>query len=706
MTFGRYLLGLLTAVVALAPVVVGATALRRRLLPRWSGPPAWVANVLIGLSMFVCVSELLGVAGLYRTVPIVAALAATGLAAWWFGSGSRDSDMTGTHDRMERDESAANRLGRGAAWAALVGTAVLVAEWSAWTVASFHHGIESIDSRWYHLPAAARFVQDGSITSVHYFDNDPLTAFYPVTSELLHGFGMMVLGNDLASPVMNLGWLALALLASWCIGRPFGVAPVTMLGVIVFLATPGIVTTQPGAALTDVVGLALLLSTVAILVNAERIGQWATPEVFVAALAAGLAIGTKYTFIPAAGALTLGVIAIARRGSRVRTGAAWLGGLSLTGALWYLRNLVVVGNPIPALELEIGPLALPSPPFEVATNSVSEYVLDAEVWDRYFVPGLGQAFGLAWWALLGLSFAGLVLALVSGPGRLQRMLALVGIAAAVTYVFQPQSLGVFDVPIWFQFNLRYGAPALILGLVLLPLVPRFRRGRWAWSLIGGFGLVLAATQLDPAVWPTELREGPIEEPVRRIDAVGGLVIGVLFLVVGAAVLVWRRTERPRSRRLLTTGTVVTVVALVIAGFAVQDAYLDRRYLDTSPAPKQYAWARDVSDARIAIVGNFLQYPFYGNDLSNHVEYVGRRGANGAFSEFEHCEGWRRALNRGDYDYVVVAPAPEVETEAPPALAWTETDPATSVVVRDGSAALFRIEGTLDPQRCRGVERIR
>ena len=142
-------------------------------------------------------------------------------------------------------------------------------EWCTKTVAAYHHGILSTDSLWYHMPFAARFVQDGSITSLHYVDSEPVTVFFPASSELFHSFGMLVMGNDLLSPLLNMLWLGLALLASWCIGKPFGVAPIAVAGSAVLFATPGLVGTQPGGAYDDVVGLALLLSSVALLVNSR-----------------------------------------------------------------------------------------------------------------------------------------------------------------------------------------------------------------------------------------------------------------------------------------------------------------------------------------------------------------------------------------------------------------------------------------------------
>ena len=41
------------------------------------------------------------------------------------------------------------------------------------------------------------------------------------------------------------------------------------------------------------------------------------------------------------------VIAIARRGRRLVTAGVWIAGVALTGGLWFLRNLVEVGSPLP-----------------------------------------------------------------------------------------------------------------------------------------------------------------------------------------------------------------------------------------------------------------------------------------------------------------------------------------------------------------------
>src|SRR5262249_54580029 len=129
-------------------------------------------------------------------------------------------------------------LGRGGRWFALAVTAVASGPWLARTVRATRFGMGTVDTLWYHLPAAARFVQDGRVYGLQTFEGHTTTYFYPQDSALLHGFGFSAFNSDLLSPLLNIGWFALALLAGWCIGRPRGVAPVSMAGVAVLLATP------------------------------------------------------------------------------------------------------------------------------------------------------------------------------------------------------------------------------------------------------------------------------------------------------------------------------------------------------------------------------------------------------------------------------------------------------------------------------------
>ena len=88
----------------------------------------------------------------------------------------------------------------------------------------------TFDTLWYHGPFAARIADTGSVWGMHFTDPLYLNWFYPENSELLHGAGIVLFGRDIFSPLVNFGWLGVALLAAWCIGRPYGVAPLSLIG--------------------------------------------------------------------------------------------------------------------------------------------------------------------------------------------------------------------------------------------------------------------------------------------------------------------------------------------------------------------------------------------------------------------------------------------------------------------------------------------
>jgi len=106
------------------------------------------------------------------------------------------------------------------------------------------------------------------------------------------------------------------------------------------------------------------------------------------------------------------------------------------------------------------------------------------------------------------------------------------------------------------------------------------------------------------------------------------------------------------------------------------------------------------------VGQVLGYPLYGRDLSNHVQYVARKGAHGAFVRIGSCPEWRTALNEGRYGYVVVNTnvnlllAAHGFSQARSEVAWTGSDPAAKrLPVASRDERVFRIDGRLDPSTC-------
>src|SRR5690606_14121705 len=118
-------------------------------------------------------------------------------------------------------------------------------------------------------------------------------------------------GNDLLSILINLGWFGGCLLAAWCIGRPYGAAPISLAGVALVIGSMAMAD-QAGEARNDIVGTFFLLAGLAVMVNAAAGGRRITlGPVLVVTLAAGLAAGTKVNFIPAALVLLAGTVVLA-----------------------------------------------------------------------------------------------------------------------------------------------------------------------------------------------------------------------------------------------------------------------------------------------------------------------------------------------------------------------------------------------------------
>ena len=600
MTVARYVLAVALILVALGPIAAAAQVWRRRILPLLSGPPAILATIVLAMSSVVCVVELLGTVHTFYRFTVAIALAVVGTVAWWLARRLQPSGHGGTGDPPGGHPVA--DTGAGGRILAVVATSVLVAEWATRTVDALHHGISTVDTLWYHLPFAARFVQEGSLTGLHYVDTEPVVQFFPATSELLHALGIQWFGNDLLSPLLNLGWMALVLLAAWCIGRPFGVAPVALVAATVLLGTPGLVATQPGGGYTDVVGMALLLMSVAILVNAERVeGELTMGGIGVAALAAGLAFGTKFTMVGPVIVLTAGVIVVGARGRRIRTACLWVGLEALTGSYWYLRNWVRIGNPLPSLA-HLGPLSLPSPPITSPNTTFGHYLFNAQLWRQYFIPGFRSSLGPAWPAIVLAAAAGLVFVVFSGRTKVWRMAAVVGLGSVVAFVYTPQFLGLPGAPFYFVYNLRYAGTGLLIGLVLLPVVPALGRGHRPVWLGLALLVMLGVTQIDSTIWPLNLFPGRFAPPVRGVDSFVGLMIGVVVLGVGLVLVAVRRrppSERPRP------GPLMMMVALVlIAGYPLQQFYMSNRYESAGAgsvgAPGTVAWAQGLENTRIAL----------------------------------------------------------------------------------------------------------
>jgi hypothetical protein len=654
--------------------------------------------------------------------------------------------------------------------------ALVFAHWGLTTKDALDRGIFNFDSLWYHMPFAADMVQSHSVTGLHYTETVFTNWFYPQNSELLHATGILLTHRDTLSLLLNFAFLALSFLAAWCIGRPYGRGHLTVVAAAIVLECHTLVVREPGAAKNDLVAAALLLAAAAILVNAWRVSRgWrggggsrtarglpagpppprqdpragahsgrdpraaAFPVWAVAAagLATGLAVGTKSTAVAMAAGLTLAVIALAPAGRRRAAAGWWFIPAFLGGGYWYLRNLIVAGNPLPQAT-SLGPISLPHPERLQEGRpdfSIVHYATDTGVWRHYFEPGLHQAFGALWPLVLAGAVLGGLLALFRARDSVLRWMGAVALLGLIAYLFTPLSAaGAEGAPVGFGINIRYAIPPLLLGLTLLPLAPRRLQGRREWALLALLLAVLVITNRSDAA---------LRDPAR----IFGLALALVLVAVPAA-LIWAylRTAAnasppgggavggtapedalatgrgggspaatgPAGRTrlsLLFSGFAALLLLVLAIGYPLQRHYLDDRFASGSEVPglsldSAYVWARDKSDTRIGLAGTtagFLQYGFYGTNLSNHVIYLGEKGPHGAYNAIPTCAAFRTAVNAADLDYLVTTPFLNfIHTGDPissPEAIWLRGDKAATPIKREGPTTIWRIHGKLDPSAC-------
>jgi hypothetical protein len=658
---GRYVMGVAEIGVLVGFAGIGASHLRARLLPELEGAPAHLATAVLALALLLWAAELLGTAGLFKAGPYLVVVALAGGGLWALGPKPRRPSRP-----RARSIDAATLI-------ALAIAAIAVVYFATGVRLRLSTGMTGFDSTWYHGPFAAGFFQSGDTWNFHFIAPQFLAWLYPANSEVFHAVGMAAFGRDLLSPLLNLGWFGGCLAAAWCIGRPYRVAPFSLGLAAVALSVPALAD-QAGEARNDIVGIFFLLVAVAVAINVwEARSEWGLSRgaIAVVGLAAGLAAGTKLNFLLPAGVIVLGLGLFASSGARWR--AFWVGGVAALagGGYWYLRNLAHTGSPLPWVH-HLGPISLPSPGQGLGgreAHSVLGYLTDGSVWSNWFLPGLHHGLWFVWPLLAAAALAGLLLCLIPAanslrcsfcPDRGQKeqrkrfgalaVAGAAGLAAALAWLVAPASAsGPDGMPHGFESGLRYLAPALVLGMALLPVAAPLRNS------------FRRVAERGPRIKPGA--------PVWAAPAVG---IALVLVAIGI-------------------------------GYPVQRHYLQSRYSNpgfTAPGLNAaFKWAGTISDARIATTST-RQYPLFGTDLSNRVDFIGRERPHGGFEAPARCRAWRRELDEGDYDYVV-ASRDRIEPGKPPyppTARWTE-GPEAKVILRVPPTVIFKLKRPLDPSAC-------
>jgi hypothetical protein len=717
---GSYLLGAVQLALVVVPIAFSAYRLRQRLLPAWEGAPARLVESIAFIALLIWISEILGTFGVfYAGALIVAALLVLGTVALWPAGPVSDSGLSRPGESSESSPPAGE-----SSWSLLVMALVIAATVFSWAVTTKHaldRGIFNFDSLWYHMPFAVDMVQTHSVVGMHHVETVFTNWFYPQNSELLHAVGILLTGRDTLSLFLNFGWLAVAFLAAYCVGRPYGCGALTVVAAAILLACHTLVVRDPGAAKNDLAAAALLLASIAILVEAwahrrdenaltpamreetrsrHGMDRWAVAG---AGLAAGLAAGTRVTGLAMAAALTVAVIVLAPRGRRVAAFGWWFLPALAGGGFWYLRNLVVAGNPLPEVE-SLGPISLPHPERLQEGRpdfSIAHYLTDTSVWRHYFAPGLHEAFGALWPLVVFGAAVGALLAIFRGRDRIVRWVGAVALFGLVAYLFTPLSAaGAEGEPVGFGINIRYVIPALLAGIVLVPLDRWVDGKKQQWGLLGALVLVFLLTNRP---------DDALHDPARVF------ALAFVLVVVGIPALLLYGRSRGTSLTPLLAATAALLLAVVAIGYPLQRHYLDGRFANAGSRDEQipgmdlnkaYRWARDVDHARIGLVGTtagFAGYGFYGTDLTNHVTYLGEDGPHGAFNAIPTCAAFRAAVNAADLDYLVTAPFlnflhPGDPIPSPEAR-WLRGEQAVRPILREGPVTVWKVRGQLDPSAC-------
>ena len=344
--------------------------------------------------------------------------------------------------------------------------------------------------------------------------------------------------------------------------------------------------------------------------------------------------------------------------------------------------------------------------------AVAHYLTEPTIYRRWFFPQLDNAFGPLWPLILIIAVAAVVFIAVRSRNKILRVIAVAALVTAVVYVFTPlTAAGQEGSPTGFFTNTRYLVPGLVLAMALLPIARPLRApDRRAWQTLLFLTAVYAITVLTTPRWyPTYI--------------VGTIFI-VLALVWAPAALGLGRVRGQVSRGLVALIGGAVLLLAVVLGRAQQVQYADHHYtkstlfLQEGGPQKAYDFARLQQNKRIGIAGSsemiFGQYGFYGGHLNNYVQYIGVPGPRGTYRLATSCRQFKRRINAGDYDYLILSQYTEdvgpynTGVENPyqfPIYAWVKNDPALKLIVAEPKIVpepdyVFKVDGKLDPAACK------
>lgn len=404
--------------------------------------------------------------------------------------------------------------------------AVVLASWAWRLVLAVRLPVLGVLDWQYHLVTVEVWLQAGHIVRVA---QNTWTDGWPAAGELLTTWLAVFTHSDRLTGFTSILPVPIAVIATAGLARVFGAGRQTAATVGLMVGCLPALLAMAGTAYVDSAAMASAAATWWLGLRMIRGERAAAAVQF--GIAAGLGLGTKGTNLLLLAPILVAVAALLVReawqrrahrramASSLATVSSALVPFLVIGASWYIKNLLLHGNPL--YPVAIGPLAGPSsigtfgvPPKPPQIDGLPAVFALVRSWVADWAPTgfrynerLG-GFGLAWVPVLGLGLAGAVLL---ARRRSYAALALVVAPVAVTLILLTSR--------WYaRYTLFMPLVALALAAVALDLAPRGWRTTAITALVVLSVVSSVLTNVHPNV-PTG--DGELLSP----DAYLALVVG-------------------------------------------------------------------------------------------------------------------------------------------------------------------------------------
>ncbi len=566
LSLGSGLVAAVVLVVELTAIVLVSVRLARRISPAsGAGLERATVGLLLALVQIVAVIQVLGIATIISRWSVLALHVLVAVV------------VLKTVDAAPRLATRSRRISPAGVVTGLIGLG-----FGALAVALSLSGrsLES-DTAQYHLPNAAFWMRTGSLWNLPLSIPGYFTNGYPSNGEITGLWLMLPTHDDTLAYLAPIVFGVLCVLGTALLARELrGRAWPGALAAICFLASPISFSTQVHSLMTDLLAAGGVVTGVALaLVAVHRRGEqrW----VVLAGLALGLGVGAKDpALLPAIGAVVMFIVLIPRR-RRLADGLIMVGSGAALSAFWFIRDWIVVGNPIFPKGVAVAGHTLfvgAKGPLTVYKDSMAYHVLRGHAhivgnWATLarqlygpvlIILALGSLVALwrvvhpqlAWWEPPAAD------AEADGPRRDPVVVAVVILAAFsfLAYLATPYTGGgPTGVPFLIASQLRYAFPFVLMAAAMAVFMPR---------------LVLVIIAVPTLIYDLyKVVQGPSFRPDLNVNihAVAG-ALGIALVVLAAiGVTSWSRARHGQGLRPRAVGGLVGAAALVVAGGLVLSA---------------------------------------------------------------------------------------------------------------------------------------